>query len=126
MQIQSFTVKSQSPKGWGSGYIAVPLGHPLHGMSVDDVSHWTVHRGVCSAGVCSMLPDSVIQDNCVCSTHWFFMFHTQSWFDTHEIQNKAYVEEQTELMKMEAELETGIDLDGLAKAHIYGTSIGLT
>jgi len=82
-----------SQKGWGNGYIGVPLGHPWHGKPYDNIDA-DIHGGLTYAR--DHAP------NLPADGYWWIGFDTLHCDDSLERWPKEAVEAETESLKQQA------------------------
>lgn len=67
--------------GWGNGYVAVPPGHPLHGMFYNDIDI-DIHGGLTYSGPTDNWQPGTLPEELVGKDYWAIGFDTAHCDDT--------------------------------------------
>ena len=107
--MKTFLVSSDwisiSDKGWGNGYVCIPEGHPLYGVSYDDIHtlipNLSVNGGLTFSRYAKDLNWEAIPEGC--ENTWIVGFDTLHYGDTIERWPKEAVQAETERLKEQLE-----------------------
>ena len=87
--------------GWGNGYVVIPKGHPLHGMSYSEIEENIPELQVNGGLTFSQSAEDIQWDELPkdCKDGWVVGFDTAHSWDTLEMWSKDNVVKETEKLR---------------------------